>query len=790
MKKCYTIVLLCLVSVLTTTAQTRYWVGPASGTEGVWNNTAYWSTSNGGPGGASVPNGPSFDVIFNQGAMVNVDLGAISLNSLTVTNNSTAVLYTGIAVDMTLNSTDAGNPALNIDAGSTLRDSVTAVVNFTTIMASNSRGEIDGTFRLGANPALIGNPNARFTMSNPGSVTNVNSTGRMIFGHRGGGSGAVTTLLFNAGSFLIFERDGGITPTAFFDTNSTILITGNTTQATTLSGSPASVGNIDYNSPALSPVGGTTSMLLNNLTVIKGNFRILNTNNSKLILVTGQLGATPLTVTVQGNMEVSGNSVVTFGPLSNPGRDITFTVNGNFTQNGGAVSLQDFNSLANFFNLSVKGNFTQSSGTFTANSTATSTSNNLFLVELSGTTNQNVSLSSGTIDNANNQVALRINNPAGATLLSPLSVGRMSFGTGILTTTAVNLLTINNTSNAAFVINGVSDNSHVNGPVKRKTALVAVYAFPTGKGGNYRIIEVAPSTLTPSEFTAEYFNSNHPDPDVVLPLTGRSNAEYWVVNRAFGSAAAVYLTLEGAVPNSSGAMEIVVGRYNGSAWQSERGSTGISTFGDATMGTVTSHVMNNFGPFTFAFGPFGALNIKLTTFNAAKASGYNNVHWQAECTSTQAVFEIERSSDGQNFSKIETVVADQVRCRQPFDFQDKTAKAGTNYYRIRVVDVDGKSFYSRIVAVINKSKGFELVGIYPSVISSGQLKVNIASANRDKAELYITNIQGQILKRMQVSVDAGENIIYVDVAGLASGVYHLSGNNSEGQTKTLRFIKQ
>jgi hypothetical protein len=173
-----------------------------------------------------------------------------------------------------------------------------------------------------------------------------------------------------------------------------------------------------------------------------------------------------------------------------------------------------------------------------------------------------------------------------------------------------------------------------------------------------------------------------------------------------------------------------------------------------------------------------------------KANGYNNIHWKAECTSTQAVFEIERSTDGQNFQKIETIVADQQRCLLPFDYQDRTATAGTNYYRIRVVDVDKKSYFSRIVAVINRAKGFELVGVYPTLITQGQLKVSVASAGRDKAELYISNISGQVMKRMQVSIEAGENILYVDVAALPAGVYHVTGINSDGQSKSLRFVKQ
>ncbi|HYF31318.1 MAG TPA: T9SS type A sorting domain-containing protein [Chitinophagaceae bacterium] len=786
MKKCYTIVLLCLISAITATAQTRYWVGPAGEAGSNWNNTANWSASSGGPGGESVPNGAGFDVIIDQTRSIIVDLAAITLNSLKVTNNATGVLHTNISSDITLNSSSAVNPALDIDAGSTLRDSITASASFRVLFASNARGEIDGDYRLGANPSIVGSTNVNFETTASGVVVNVNSTGRVIFGAGGGAVGTAATLNFNAGSFLIFDRNGGITPTANFNTTSTIWIIGNTTNATTLSGSPAVVGNVHYESPGLTPA--TVNLLLNNGTIIKGNLRILNTNTRKLILTTSPVGASPVVVNVQGNMEVTGNSVVTIGNNSN--RPINFQVDGNFTQSSGTVSLQDNNSTAFTTTLLLRGNFTQSGGTFTAASTASSASANLFVVELNGSSNQNVSVSSGTIDNAANQVALRMNNAAGATLLTPLAVGRMDFTNGRLTTTAANLLTINNTSNAALVVANVSDNSFVNGPVRRRLNLAAAYTFPTGKGTNYRIVEVIPNSTTLSEFTAEYFNSNHPDPDVNHPLVGRSTAEYWTVQRNSGSNAAVRLTLEGAVPGSNSGMEILVARYNGSSWQSERGSTGTTIAGDATSGTVASQVMSTFGPFTFGYGPFGALPIKLTEFDATKASGYNNVHWRAECTSTEAIFEIERSTDGQHFQTIATIVADRQRCLQPFDYQDKTATAGTNYYRMKVVDVDKKAFYSRIVAVINKSKGFELVGIYPTLITTGQLKINVTAANRDKAEIYVTNISGQILKRMQVSVSQGENIIYMDVTSLPAGTYQVTGINSEGQTKTMRFIKQ
>lgn len=788
MKKCYTILLLCLFTAITVTAQTRYWVGPSGEAGSNWNNTANWSDEPNGSGGFSVPNGASYDVIFNNTRTINIDLASITLNSLKVTNNATATLYTTIASDITVNSSNVASPGLDIDAGSTLKDSIAALVIFRMLFGANARGEIDGDFRLAANPALGGSPDVRFETTAAGVVVNVNSTGRIIFATGGGGIGSASSLNFNAGSSLIVDRNGGVVPVANYNTSSTVRIIGNTSNTTFISGSPAVVGNLEYESPL--SVTSTVTLGFNNNTIIKGDFRIISTNNEKMTLGNTNFGAGAFNITVQGDMEIGNTADVVFFP-GTANRDIVIRVEGDFIQTGGAVSLSDNNTSAFSSTLAVRGNVTQTGGTFTANSTLINTTQNRYILELNGTSNQNVSFSSGTIDNANNQVALRLNNPAGATLTAPLSVGRMDFVNGTLTTTAANLLTINNTANTAVVLNGVSDNSFVNGPVKRKTNLAAAYAFPTGKGANFRIIEVIPNSTTASEFTAEYFAGNHPDPDVVLPLTGRSTAEYWTVERNLGSNAAVQLTLEGAVPGSNSGMEIVVGRYNGAAWQSERGSTGVSTSGDATSGTVSTHVMSSFGPFTFAYGPFGALPIKLITFNATKANGYNHINWKAECSSTEAIFEIERSTDGRNFQNITTIVADRQRCLLPFDYQDRTAPAtGTSYYRIRIVDVDKKAFYSRIVAVIGDAKGFELVGIYPTLITTGQLKINVTAANRDKAEIYVTNISGQVLKRMQVSVNQGENIIYMDVTSLPAGTYHVTGVNSEGKTKTLRFIKQ
>ena len=785
MKKCYTLILLCLLSLMAFSQTSRYWVGPSSGAGGNWNNINNWSASSGGASGASVPNAGTFDVIFDQNALVNVDITSLTLNSIRVTNSRTATLFTTANTTITVNSSTVGAEGLKIDAGSVLRDSVDANVSFLVQTAASARIIVDGDWHLGGNPVLAATPGSTFSTN---AVGRMDVNGRVFLRYKStNAGGSASTLFWNAGSFLYVEKDGGAVPSSTWAATATARITGNTANATTFNGTPQVLGNVEFDCPGASvPI---LSLALNNNANIQGNLKIQNTNSRRLLLAFAPVAT--VNITVQGNLEISG--VNTYAVIADGFNNYNLQLNGNFIQSAGTFSLQDNNTPTGITKLLLRGNFTQTGGTFTTNSTLTSTTTNSFIVEMNGSSAQTISASSGTIDNMQAQVALRINNPAGVTLNSPLAVGRMDFASGNINTTAANLLTINNTDNAPFVINGASNSSFVSGPVKRKTALAALYVFPVGKAGTYRYAEILPSTTAASEYTVEYFNSSFGDLSFITPLTGVSNVEYWSAQRVSGAGAQIRLSLNGtAVPGAVAADAVVVGRYNGADWVSEKGVNGSKIVpGNSTTGVALSQTLaafNNF--FTFAYGPSSSLPIILKSFSAEKGQGYNVIHWAADCFSTQAIFEIERSFDGKTFTKIETIVADQVRCQQPFDLQDKTAGQATVYYRVKVIDVDGAAYYSRIAALIYKNKGFDIVGIYPTVITTGQLKVNVTAASNAKVEFYISNSLGQIMKKIQANVGAGDNVVELNLNQLNAGMYMLTGYNSEGEAKTFRFVKQ
>src|SRR4030095_1134179 len=457
MKKCYTLILFSLATFSVTFSQNRFWVGPTGGGGGLWSNTANWSTTSGGAGGASVPNAASFNVIFDQGALVNLDVTGLFLNSIKVTNSSTAIVFTAVSNTITVNSSTIGNEGVVIDAGSKLVDSTSSNQFFQFSFGTGARGEINGNWEFGANPVF--NADCYF-LAFDGNTVNFNNGSRLTFRAGGGGDGLGTIFVKN-GALVLIERNGGATPVATYETNSTIRITGNTNQVTSIGGSPPDIGNVEYDCSGLTIANGSLALVNAN---IKGFLKIQNTNNRVLTLVNNPAG-TP-TTTVAGNLEISGNSSVA---IANNTLANNLQVNGNFVQSSGTFSIQNNNGAANLTRMLLRGNFIQTGGTFTSTSTAVNNGSNLFMLEMNGTSAQTISASSGSIDNASNQVALRLNNSTGVTLNSTLAVGRMNFVSGNLNTTLTNFLTLNNTGNNAIDISGVSASSYVSGPMNRKT---------------------------------------------------------------------------------------------------------------------------------------------------------------------------------------------------------------------------------------------------------------------------------------------------------------------------------
>jgi hypothetical protein len=200
------------------------------------------------------------------------------------------------------------------------------------------------------------------------------------------------------------------------------------------------------------------------------------------------------------------------------------------------------------------------------------------------------------------------------------------------------------------------------------------------------------------------------------------------------------------------------------------------------------------GIFTLATSDdYGAnpLPITLLTFDASKLNNTkSSINWElAACCSATARFEIERANgSNRGFSKIAAVNGSATG--KVYNYIDNDLKTGINYYRLKMIDEDGKITYSKTVAVMNGVNGLLFTSLIPTVVTT-TASLNIASSAAQKMDIVVVDMQGRVMLKRNYTIAAGNTSIELPVIDLVvAGVYLLTGISAEGKTHSIRFIKQ
>ena len=178
-----------------------------------------------------------------------------------------------------------------------------------------------------------------------------------------------------------------------------------------------------------------------------------------------------------------------------------------------------------------------------------------------------------------------------------------------------------------------------------------------------------------------------------------------------------------------------------------------------------------------------ALPVTYTSIKATKQNKDIRVDWEVAEESGIQKYEVERSADGINFTKVGEVTARGNNSSESYSWLDGNTLAGNNYYRIRAIELDGKFLVSKIVVVkmTTANAGFT---IYPNPVKNYQ--INIRSDEMEKGEytLIVFNPQGQQIVHRVLDHPGGafNQIINFSKTSL-SGIYFLQ---ISGEKETYR----
>lgn len=159
------------------------------------------------------------------------------------------------------------------------------------------------------------------------------------------------------------------------------------------------------------------------------------------------------------------------------------------------------------------------------------------------------------------------------------------------------------------------------------------------------------------------------------------------------------------------------------------------------------------------------LPVSYTHIEARKDGSNAIVSWGTAQEKNNAGFDIERSADGKTFTKIGYERSHAVNGtsseKLEYSFTDAQPLAGTNFYRLKQINIDGKAEYSKIVSVMFGHS--DATKLYPNPIKD---RAFVEAAGVKSIEVF--SVSGQ---KLNVPVIYGASNHELTTKGLAEGNY-------------------
>ncbi len=178
-----------------------------------------------------------------------------------------------------------------------------------------------------------------------------------------------------------------------------------------------------------------------------------------------------------------------------------------------------------------------------------------------------------------------------------------------------------------------------------------------------------------------------------------------------------------------------------------------------------------------------ALPVKLISFNAYKKGHTALLQWATATEQDNKGFEVQHSADGSSWSNIGFVrskaAGGNSSSRQDYTFTHGKPVDGTNLYRLKQSDLNGRHEYSPVRMVsFGKDEG---ITIYPNPVTDMVRVEGLSGESR----IRVYDVTGRLVAEQRADSSAVE----ISLIHLGEGVYHIHILGTDGTLTTRKIVK-
>jgi Secretion system C-terminal sorting domain len=179
------------------------------------------------------------------------------------------------------------------------------------------------------------------------------------------------------------------------------------------------------------------------------------------------------------------------------------------------------------------------------------------------------------------------------------------------------------------------------------------------------------------------------------------------------------------------------------------------------------------------------LATRMISFNAVLITpGTAKVSWDMVNEEDIASYIVEKSDDGANFDSIGYLPNTNSKQYGLFDYN---VKALVNFYRLRMVNVNGSFSYSNIV--ILKQSATNRLEIFPNPAKDQLNLTYINNSGPTEGSMRLIDVYGRSVYEQSISIQTGSNGYSIPLDQLASGVYYLCIKDNTGLALNSSVVK-
>ena len=179
------------------------------------------------------------------------------------------------------------------------------------------------------------------------------------------------------------------------------------------------------------------------------------------------------------------------------------------------------------------------------------------------------------------------------------------------------------------------------------------------------------------------------------------------------------------------------------------------------------------------------LPVSLLSFDAAEYNRGINLLWKTEVEINSKNFIVERKEPSGAFIEIGKLASlNNGRSVNSYEFFDGNPFIGDNYYRLKMVDLNGSFTYSKTVKISDSKKSLSIL-LFPNPVRNGL--VNIAAGNEPVKSVTVSSVSGVRISTASFSTNL--RTIQLNVGNLPKGVYVIDIISQASSTKKQLVVQ-